>query len=59
VVWQIAEFTEHYNTKRLHSALFYLTPEDFLEGRVEEKIRLREHKLRQAQLNRIEAKNAA
>ncbi len=56
---QIAKFIDYYNTKRLHSALFYLTPKGFLEGRVEEKIGLREYKLRQAQLNRIEAKNAA
>ncbi len=27
---QIAEFVEFYNTKRLHSSLCYLTPEDFM-----------------------------
>lgn len=56
---QITEFIEYYNTERLHSALYYLTPEDFLKGRVEEKIGLREQKLRQAQLNRTEANRAA
>src|SRR5688572_15159904 len=29
----VAEFVEHYNTVRLHSALDYVTPQDRLEGR--------------------------
>lgn len=56
---QIASFIEYYNTKRLHGALFYLTPEDFLKARVEDRIKLRDNKLYQAKLNRIEARNAA
>ena len=40
----IAKFVEHYNTKRLHSSLFFLTPEDFLLGRVEERLQERERK---------------
>ncbi len=35
---QVSEFVEFYNTKRLHSSLFYLTPEDFLFDRIDEKI---------------------
>src|SRR5947207_11100772 len=31
-----AEFVEHYNTVRLHSALGYVTPQDRLEGRHQE-----------------------
>jgi transposase InsO family protein len=42
---QIADYIEFYNTKRLHSSLFYLTPEDFLMDRVLERIAERESKL--------------
>ena len=31
---QINEFIEYYNTRRLHSSLFYLTPDDFLNDRI-------------------------
>lgn len=41
----IAKYIDHYNCVRLHSALYYLTPEDFLLGREKEKIALREEKL--------------
>src|SRR5437016_14327053 len=33
----VAEFVEHYNTVRLHSALGYVTPKDRLEGRHQER----------------------
>jgi len=56
---QIAEYIEHYNTKRLHGALFYLTPDDFLKQRVEERLNVRNQKLYQAKLNRIETKHDA
>jgi putative transposase len=56
---QVADYIEYYNTKRLHGALFYLTPKDFLNGKVEERIKLRDNKLYQAKLNRTETKNAA
>jgi transposase InsO family protein len=48
----IAEYIEYYNTTRLHSAIFYLTPEDVLKGRVEEKLNIRQKKLDQARKNR-------
>ncbi len=48
----IAKYIDHYNRVRLHSALFYLTPEDFMLHREKEKISLREQKLFQAALNR-------
>ncbi len=41
----IAKYIDHYNRVRLHSALCYLTPEDFLLGREKEKISSREEKL--------------
>jgi len=31
----VADFVEHYNTRRLHSAIGYITPQDKLEGRAE------------------------
>jgi putative transposase len=32
----VARWVEHYNTVRLHSAIGYITPHDFLDGRSEE-----------------------
>lgn len=49
---QITRYVEYYNTKRLHSALYYLTPEDFLPGRVDEKLREKQNKLDKALVNR-------
>lgn len=48
----IARYIEYYNTTRLHSAIYYLTPEDVLKGRVEEKLTIRQIKLDQARLKR-------
>ncbi len=56
---QIAEYIEFYNTKRLHSSLFYLTPDDYLKGNVEEKLKVRENKLTEARNNRIKIRNLA
>lgn len=53
---QIYKFVNFYNMKRLHSSLFYLTPEDFLNGRVDAKLQVRQNKLDQAKLNRIKTK---
>jgi transposase InsO family protein len=55
---QIAEYVEFYNTKRLHSSLNYLTPEDYMIGRMKEKLEVREIKLTEARKNRIELRNA-
>jgi transposase InsO family protein len=44
----IAAFIEYYNTKRLHSALFFLTPEDVLLGRTKQRLQDREHKYERA-----------
>lgn len=49
---QIAEYIQIYNTKRLHSALNYLTPEDYLLGRIESRLEERNRKLKQAVENR-------
>lgn len=56
---QIASYVNHYNTKRLHSSLFYLTPEDFLLNRIDQKLKIREDKLLKAKLNRVEVRNAS
>ncbi len=53
---QIARFVDYYNTKRLHSSLYYLTPEDFLLNKVDDKLKLREKKIRAARDNRIEVR---
>lgn len=49
---QIAMYVNYYNTKRLHSSLYYLTPEDFLLGRVDGKLKKRQKKLNDALKNR-------
>jgi len=56
---QIAEFIDYYNTKRLHSSLFYLTPADFLNGNITEKLEARNIKLRSAKRARYEVKNVS
>jgi putative transposase len=54
---QIAEFIDFYNNKRLHSSLFYLTPDDYLNGRITEKLDARNTKLQLAKKVRYEVKN--
>jgi transposase InsO family protein len=41
----VADFVEHYNDKRLHSAIGYITPKDKLDGRSEMILAAREAKL--------------
>lgn len=48
----IAKYIDYYNVVRLHSSIFYLTPEDLLTGREIEKITLREDRLERAAKNR-------
>ena len=39
---QIAEYIRFYNEERLHSALFYLTPKEVLEGKMEQRLEERQ-----------------
>lgn len=48
----VGNFVNHYNTKRLHSSIGYITPKDKLEGREVEIFAERERKLQQARENR-------
>lgn len=41
----VADFVDHYNTRRLHSAIGYITPKDKLKGRAEAILAGREAKL--------------
>ena len=41
----VADFVGHYNNKRLHSAIGYVTPKDKLQGRAETILAEREAKL--------------
>lgn len=49
----IEDYVNFYNTQRLHAALCYLTPEDYLLGREKDKLNIRETKLLKAEQNRI------
>ena len=49
---QIAQYVHHYNNHRLHSALFYLRPIDFLTGDVDALLKSRQYKLDLASVNR-------
>jgi putative transposase len=55
---QISHYITHYNTKRLNSAIFYLTPEDLLLGRMNERLEERQRKLDQAYQLRMAKKVA-
>jgi putative transposase len=48
----VAEFVNHYNTVRLHSAIAYITPADKLAGRAETIWAARRQKLAQAEARR-------
>lgn len=56
----VAEFVEYYNTKRLHSAIGYITPRDMLEGRAKAIFAERDRKLEEARelrkIRRLEAR---
>ena len=54
---QIAEFFEYYNTRRLHSSLFYLTHDDFLNNRFTGKLEARNIKSQLAKQVCYEVKN--
>jgi transposase InsO family protein len=54
----VAEFVEHYNTVRLHSAIGYVTPQAQLEGRAEPIWQDRDAKLEAARERRREKRAA-
>ena len=47
------DYINFYNTKRLHASLNYLTPEDYLLGRINDKLKFREAKLEKAEQERL------
>jgi transposase InsO family protein len=55
----VADFVEHYNTVRLHSALGYVTPQDKLDGREQDIFAARDRKLEAARERRKANRQAA
>ncbi|RME53966.1 IS3 family transposase [Candidatus Woesearchaeota archaeon] len=60
---KVSEYVNHYNTRRLHSAIGYVTPMDKLAGNEDEIFAERDRKLEaaraQRQLRRAQARNVA
>lgn len=48
----MSKWIDFYNKERLHGALLYLTPEDYFEGRKEERLADRRNKLYTADIKR-------
>jgi len=48
----IGKYINEYNNERLHSSLYYLSPRDVLEGRIETRLKERDRKLRNARVMR-------
>lgn len=55
----VADFVDHYNTRRLHSAIGYVTPKDKLEGRAETILAQRDAKLALARETRRAKRKAS
>ena len=55
----VAEYVKHYNEVRLHSALGYITPKDYREGRAQQIHDDRDRKIDVAREQRRRARNAA
>ena len=51
---KINRYIEKYNYTRLHSSLYYLTPSDFIENKIDEKLKCREYKINMAICKRAE-----
>jgi transposase InsO family protein len=55
----VAEYVEHYNTRRLHSAIGYVTPADKMAGREPEIFAARDRKLETARQQRQSKRQSA
>ena len=55
----VLNFVEYYNTRRLHSAIGYITPNDKLEGREKQIFSARDNKLAEARAARKLRRRAA
>lgn len=56
---QIARYVEYYNTRRLHSSLYYLTPQEVFNGHMRERLQERDAKLERAAQQRCAYHHAA
>lgn len=51
---RVERYIRYYNEKRLHSSIYYLTPEEVFEGKMEARLAERQRKLDEAQKRRAE-----
>ena len=56
---QIEKYISYYNKNRLHSAIYYLTPEDVLLSRTKQRLKMREEELDQARIERTRLRRCA
>jgi putative transposase len=54
----VADYVEHYNNVRLHSAIGYVTPKDMLAGRARDILAARDRKLAEARERRRQVRQA-
>ena len=55
----IARYVQHYNSRRLHSSIYFLTPEDVMHDRVGKRLDERQRKLDMAREHRQQVRQAA
>ncbi len=56
---QIADYVRYYNEERLHAGIYYLTPKEVFEGKMNERLAERQEKLDNARMNRLQAARRA
>lgn len=56
---RMEEYVSYYNNQRLHSGIYYLTPREVFDGKMEDRLAERQEKLDTARMNRLQAARRA